>query len=135
MSHHIVQTKDQLSYVEPPEFVGHSSGLTRASVVDEPNGGVQMGFGVCELAPGGTIDTHIHSFEESFYMLEGEVIIDTQEGSVRLVEGDYGIVPVAGPHAWRNVSDKPARWADMLAPMPRERFDYDTYFTEADRNG
>lgn len=128
MSHHIVRKSADLTYRTPGEFVGRSAGFTRAPAVDEAGGSVQMGFGICALDAGGTVDTHVQSFEESFYILEGEVVVDTAEGSFRLVPGDYGVVPVGGPHAWRNLSDGPARWADMQAPMPRERFDNDTYF-------
>jgi len=128
MAHHIVMRAQDHEYVVPPEFAGRSSGFTRAAAVDEAGGSVQMGFGLCRLEAGGTIDTHVQSFEESFHVLEGEVVIDTAEGSVRMVAGDYGVVPVGGPHAWRNVSSAPVVWADMQAPMPRERFDYDTYF-------
>jgi quercetin dioxygenase-like cupin family protein len=37
-------------------------------------------------------------------------------------------VPVGVPHAWRNESATTAKWADMLAPQPRRRFDGDTIF-------
>ncbi len=114
MSHHIVRAGGDLVYQTPTEFVGRSSGFTRAPAVDEASGSVQMGFGICTLDGGGTIDTHVHSFEESFYLLEGQVVIDTNEGSFSLRPGDYGVVPVGGPHAWRNLSDAPARWADEL---------------------
>jgi len=130
MSHHIVQRASELLFQVPEEFEGRSSGFIRAAAVDEAGGSVQMGFGICSLEPGGTIDAHVHSFEESFYLLEGEVEIDTNEGSVALRPGDYGVVPVGGTHGWRNVGRASARWADMLAPMPRARFANDTYFTD-----
>ncbi len=128
MSHHIVKTSSDLTFDIPAEFAAHSAGFARASVVDEPSGGVQMGFGICSLDGGGAIDAHVHSFEESFYVLEGEVVIDTAGGSWLLGPGDYGVVPVGAAHAWRNLSGGPVRWADMQAPMPRPRFDNDTYF-------
>ena len=37
-------------------------------------GSVHMGVGICYLDPGG-IEPHRHSFEESFYILEGSVIV------------------------------------------------------------
>lgn len=131
MSHHIVQRKVDRTFEVPPEFAGRSQGFTRSAAVDEAGGSVQMGFGLCRLEPGGSVDTHVSSYEESFYVMEGEVIVQTAEGAVRMVTGDYGVVPVGGPHSWRNVSDQPAVWADMFAPMPRERFGYDTYFPDA----
>ena len=52
-------------------------------------------------------------------MLEGEAICEAPEASVRLVPGDYGVVPMGAPHRWRNDSDTPVRWADMMAPQPQ----------------
>lgn len=128
MSHHIVALHKDLAFVTPPAFAGRSTGYTIAAVVDEPNGGVQMGFNVAELAPGGSVDTHVHSFEESLYVMEGALVVDTPDGSVELIPGDYGLLPVGATHALRNTSDAPVRFAEMLAPLPRERFGYDTQF-------
>jgi quercetin dioxygenase-like cupin family protein len=112
----------------PEAFAGHSRGFTRWSVVDEAGGAVHTGFGVCALEPGGQVDGHVHSFEESLYLLEGELVLDTGDGSSVLAAGDYGLVPVGVPHALRNLGAVPARWADMLAPQPRARFGDDTFF-------
>ena len=90
-------------------------------------GSVHQDFGICELDSGGFIDTHIHSFEESFFVLSGEVVCHTHEGAFRLREGDYGVVPVGAAHAWRNDGSEPARWAEMLAPQARLDNDGDTW--------
>jgi quercetin dioxygenase-like cupin family protein len=74
------------------------------------------------------LDAHVHSFEESVYVLEGELVVDTGEGSLLLRAGDYGLLPVGVPHAARNPGPVAARWADMLAPQPRARFGDDTFF-------
>ena len=91
-------------------------------------GAVHTGFGVCELSAGGEVDRHVHSFEETFFVLEGNVVIDTPEALVELGPGDYGMVPVGAPHSWRNASAARARWADLLTPQPRPWFNEDTYF-------
>jgi quercetin dioxygenase-like cupin family protein len=114
--------------VVPGQFAARSAGFRRWSMVDEAGGAVHTGFGVCTLEPGGRLDAHVHSFEESLYVLEGELVLDTAEGSVLLGPGDYGFVPVGVAHAARNHGPAPARWADMLAPQPRARFDGDTFF-------
>ena len=44
-------------------------------------------------------------------MLEGEVVVDTADGAFALGPGDYGVTAIGAPHALRNVSDAPARWA------------------------
>jgi quercetin dioxygenase-like cupin family protein len=103
-------------------------GLRRWSVVDEHvPGAVHTGFAIVELDPGGMIPWHVHSYEDSLYVMEGEVVVDTGDGANLLRPGDYGVTPVGAPHALRNVSGAPARWASMWAPQPRSRVNNDTY--------
>jgi quercetin dioxygenase-like cupin family protein len=125
---HIVARAAEAAFAVPGGYASHSQGYTRWSVVDDAVGSVHMGFGVCALDAGGSIATHAHSFEESFHVLEGEAIIDTAEGSYALRAGDYGVVPVGMPHAWRNTGGAAVRWADMLAPQPRADASADTFF-------
>lgn len=128
MAAHIVKTVGDIEYRVPPEFVGRSQGYTRDPVVAEVGGAVQMGFEVARLEPGGQVDTHVHSFEETLYVVEGELILDTPEGSHRLVAGDYGLLPVGMTHGFRNDSAAPVSFSEMKAPLPRERIGYDTHF-------
>jgi len=128
MANHIVKKKDALDLVVPSEFVGRSQGYTRDDVVDEGGGSVQMGFHVARLDPGGRVATHVHSFEESLYVVEGELTVDTPEGGHRLVAGDYALIPVGMSHAFRNSSAAPVSFSEMKAPLPRERFGFDTQF-------
>jgi mannose-6-phosphate isomerase-like protein (cupin superfamily) len=128
MAHHIVRMKDDLVYAPPAEFAGRSAGYLTDAVVDEAAGGVQMGFRLSRLDAGGHVETHLHSFEESFYVIEGDLVVDTAEGSYALTTGDYGLFPVATPHALRNVSGAPVAFAEMLAPLPRAGHSHDTYF-------
>ena len=128
MSAHIVRTTDGLVYATPAAFEGRSEGYTGDSIVDEPSGGVQMGFRVARLEAGGSVATHVHSFEESIYVIEGSLTIDTAEGSVELVPGDYGLLPLGVTHGFRNTSEAVARFVEMKAPLPRERFGFDTRF-------
>ena len=124
---YLVARAGQADPVVPGPFVAHSDGFRRWAVVDEA-AAVHTGFGVCTLEPGGHLDAHVHSFEESLFVLEGSLHLDTAEGSVRLGPGDYGLVPVGLAHAARNPGPGVARWADMCAPQPRARFDDDTFF-------
>ena len=129
MAAHIVKKVADLDYRTPPEFVGHSTGYTGDDVVDEAGGGVQMGFRVSRLEPGGSVDSHVHSWEESIYVSVGSLTIDTTEGSVELVAGDYALLPVGSTHAFRNTSSEVVSFSEMKAPIPRERHGYDTRFT------
>jgi len=129
---HVVKRQDEARFELPPEFEKRSSDFLRWSMVDHTTpGAVHTGFGISQLGPGGSIDRHLHSFEETFFVLEGSVVIDTPEASVELHPGDYGMVPIGVPHTWRNSRTDPARWADLLTPQPRPWFEGDTYFVEA----
>jgi quercetin dioxygenase-like cupin family protein len=129
MNRHIVHRAEDATYEVPEMYGSRSRGLGRWSLVDHSAPAVHTGFGVCELAPGGEIDSHVHSFEESFNMLAGEVVLETPEAAALLVAGDYGVIPLGVPHRWRNIGDATARWADLLTPQPRPEFGYDTFFT------
>jgi quercetin dioxygenase-like cupin family protein len=123
---HLVARQSDAVFAVPDRFAALSDGFRRWTIVDEATS-VHQDFGVCELEPGGRIETHIHSFEESFFVLSGEVICHTAEGAFRLREGDYGVVPVGSAHAWRNESAESARWAEMLAPQARIGGEGDTW--------
>jgi quercetin dioxygenase-like cupin family protein len=125
---HLVRRAAEADLAVPPGWSGHSEGFRRWSVVDEAAGAVHTGFGVCELEPGGSVAAHVHSFEESLHVLEGELLLTWAGGTVRLRQGDYGLLPVGVPHALRGAGAAVARWADMLAPQPRARLGGDTYF-------
>ena len=104
MAAHVVKKASAMEYRTPAEFVGHSTGYSGDDVVDEAAGAVQMGFRVARLEPGGSVDSHVHSWEESIYVTSGSLTVDTSEGSVELVTGDYGLLPVGSTHAFRNTS-------------------------------
>ena len=73
-------------------------GYRRRELVGEDDGSVHTGFGLCELRPDGRVPAHVHSYEESFHILDGTVVLDVPEGSYLLEEGDYGILPTGLPH-------------------------------------
>ena len=131
MSVHIVKKTGDLEYATPSEFEGRSHGYSGAEVVDEPGGSTQMGFRMGRLDPGGEVATHVHSFEESLYVVDGVMTLDTPEGSYILVGGDYVLLPVGITHAMRNLGDGPVTLAEMKAPLPRQRFGFDTQFPTA----
>jgi quercetin dioxygenase-like cupin family protein len=121
----------KLEYNTPAEFNGRSQGYTRDPVVAEAGGSVQMGFEVARLEPDGYVEAHVHSFEETLYVVEGELTVDTTEGSYQLVAGDYGLIPLGMTHAFRNPTREIVFFSEMKAPLPRERFKFDTQFPEA----
>jgi quercetin dioxygenase-like cupin family protein len=124
---HHVSYADQI--VPVAEYTGNSSFFRRAALVDGSVGSVHMGLGLCALGAGGSVDAHLHSFEESFYVLEGEVTLVLDGRAYPLGTGSCGIVPVGMVHAWRGSAASGARWIDMMAPQPRRAgSSADTFF-------
>jgi quercetin dioxygenase-like cupin family protein len=102
-----------------PGYSGASNGFARCPLVEAAAGSVHMGVGVCSLEARGSIDEHLHSFEESFYVLEGSPVLVLDGRAYRLRRGACGVVPVGVRHAWIGPDDAAARWVDMYAPQPR----------------
>jgi mannose-6-phosphate isomerase-like protein (cupin superfamily) len=126
-SRHLIRTADQASFEVPEAYAALSSGFRRWAVVDGASGSVHQEFNICALDPGGSIEAHLHSFEESFYVLEGQLTCETGDGAFALEPGDYGVVQVAAPHAMRNAGSVAVRWAEMIAPQPRLDSGGDTF--------
>ena len=126
-SRHLVRTTEQADFKVPKAFEALSKGFRRWCIVNGENGSVHQEFSICELDPGGTIEAHIHTFEESIYILEGGLICETGDGTYALEPGDYGVIQVSAPHALRNDDNVRVRWAEMLAPQPRLEGDGDIY--------
>lgn len=126
---HHVSRIDLANAQTPKLYEGRSTGFRRATYVDHAVGSVHMGVGVCSLDPGGVIQPHLHSFEESFYVLEGTLVGQIGEKAFVLKAGHFGLISTGVRHAFRNAGNQPVRWLEMQAPQPRP-LDYgrDTYF-------
>jgi len=95
---------------------GRSSGLTSCRFVGGTLGSTHMALTLVSLAEG-HVDTHLHSFETSFYVLEGKPVLYLDGRGVELEPGACGALPVGVPHAFR--CDTSALWIEMAAPRPR----------------
>lgn len=127
MARFVVRRAAEAEYLDPGHLAPGATGMTRWRGVGEDDGAAHTDFGITRLAPGGRTATHVHSFEESFHILEGEVVLATPEATVRLVAGDYGVIPIGVPHVWRSSGEQGAAWADLFTPPARERYGSDTY--------
>jgi mannose-6-phosphate isomerase-like protein (cupin superfamily) len=116
---HFVSKIDFSSARTPQLYQEHSSGFRRATYVGPGMGSVHMGTGICYLNANGSIEPHVHSFEESFYILEGSVILQIGEEAFTLNVGHYGLVSTGSKHAFCNAGTEPVRWLEMQAPQPR----------------
>lgn len=116
---HFVSRINPSTAQTPPGYEQGSSGFRRAAYVDRAMGSVHMGTGICTLDASGVIQPHLHSFEESFYILEGSVLVQIGEQASALGPGHFGLIGTGTPHSWRNIGEQPARWLEMQAPQPR----------------
>jgi quercetin dioxygenase-like cupin family protein len=114
-NYHLIR-KDEIR--PEPAHSGHASGYERASLVGADNGAVHVDLGLCTLAAG-HVDSHVQSYEESFFVFEGSPSLYLDGHAVRLEPGACGVVPVGVPHAWRNETAETASWIEMLSPRPR----------------
>jgi mannose-6-phosphate isomerase-like protein (cupin superfamily) len=127
---HAVSKIDPTAAQTPKLYQPHSTAFRRATYVDRAMGSVHMGTGICFLDAGGSIEPHLHSFEESFYVLEGNVGVQIGEKAYTLGPGNFGLVPTGVPHSWKNAGTSTARWLEMQAPQPRPvEYGSDTFFT------
>jgi quercetin dioxygenase-like cupin family protein len=116
-----------------PAYPERSEGFRRCELVGRAAGSVHMGVGLCSLGAGGRVGAHLHSFEESFYVLEGAPTLVLDGRAYALVPGACGVVPVGVPHAWLGPASGEARWIDMMAPQPRGAgLPADTFFLEGE---
>jgi len=70
-------------YEHPRSLASNSTAYTRFSGIGYETGSVHSDFGISRLDTGGAITAHVHSFEETFYVMDGEVLVATPEATVR----------------------------------------------------
>jgi mannose-6-phosphate isomerase-like protein (cupin superfamily) len=118
-----------IALTAPRLYASHSQGYTQASLVDRATGSVHTGLSMNQLAASGTISPHLHSYEEGFYILEGEAVLSVADRTWHLGSGDFGAFKVGTLHAWRNPGQQPVRWLQVAAPQPKpEGAERDTFF-------
>ena len=129
---HYVGTFEERALSADPRYAGHSQGYAEAPLVNDQTGSVHTGLAIGELAPGGMLSLHVHSYEEGFYVLAGGAELTIDNRRYRIGPGDFGALKVGTPHAWRAEGHEAVRWLQMAAPQPkpvgRER---DTFFVQS----
>jgi quercetin dioxygenase-like cupin family protein len=128
---HFHGSSADIALTAPRIYANHSQGYTQASLVDHTTGSVHTGLSMNELAPLGRISPHLHSYEEGFYIQEGEVVLSVADRAWRLGPGDFGAFKVGTLHSWRNLGQQPVRWLQVAAPQPKpEGRERDTFFAK-----
>ena len=126
---HYVGKSSKHTLTSNPIYENHSQGYTQASLVDHTTGSVHTGLSLNQLAVGGTLSPHVHSYEEGFYILTGQAVVSVNDQTYLLGHGDYGAIKVGTVHAWRCAGPAPVRWLQMAAPQPKPHGkERDTFF-------
>jgi quercetin dioxygenase-like cupin family protein len=115
----------------PVETSIRSQGLARSVLVGAQQGAVHTELAVTALAPGGWLNRHFHSFEESLYVLAGELLLEIDGHVHRLVQGDYALMPVGTWHALANAGTDQTRLLSVNTPLrlAPDAGRSDTFFT------
>jgi len=87
-------------------------------LVDEKFGARHHRLVFSEYQPGASIALHDHTFEESYFLLSGEIegIMDGKRYIARV--GDVLWTGVGCVHSFTNISNEPVRWLETFAPQP-----------------
>lgn len=87
---------------------------------DETNGKYAMFEAI--VPPGGGPPPHIHSREEeSFLILEGEIVFTVDGERIIATAGTFANMPVGSLHSFKNATDKTARMIISVAPAGLEK--------------
>jgi quercetin dioxygenase-like cupin family protein len=77
---------------------------------------------VVELTGRGRPRLHRHDFDETFYILEGELTFQLGEELVTRRAGEIAFAPRGVAHTYANLSDAPARALLVITPGGFERY-------------
>lgn len=72
--------------------------------------------------PGAGPNLHKHDFDESFYVLEGELTFQLRDELVSAGPGDLVFAPRGVPHTFANLSERPAHQLIVCTPAGFERY-------------
>lgn len=100
---HFIGKFDESRLAPPPKFQNHSEGYTIAPLIDHTNG---------------TLSPHDLTFEESYFVLSGEIegVLDGEPYLAKA--GDVLWTGVGCVHSFKNKSDAPVRWNETFSPQP-----------------
>jgi len=78
-----------------------------------------MTLNLLESAPGsGGPATHVHEFDQLFYILEGEMTVEAALQTFAARPGDLVVLPAGVPHTQYNRASSPERHLALLTPSP-----------------
>ena len=100
------------------------SGIAVKMLVDQRLDAQLHTMFMVDYQPGACAHPHDHPFEESYYMLEGEVDVVADGDRHMLRPGDFFWTAVGCVHAFYEVKGGRVRWLETSAPGPPARHSY-----------
>jgi len=100
------------------------SGIAVKMLVDQRLDAQLHTMFMVDYQPGAVAHPHDHPFEESYYMLEGEVDVVADGDRITLGPGDFFWTAVGCVHAFYEVRGGRVRWLETSAPGPPARHSY-----------
>jgi mannose-6-phosphate isomerase-like protein (cupin superfamily) len=115
----------------PAAFDAHSKGFRRQVLVTRATGSPHMTLSIGYLEPAGYVETALHSFEFSIYVLSGSLAVTTLGETTRLDADHCIVVPLGSTYSLRSL-DGPVRWLQIASPAEiDDGRRQDTFFTGA----
>jgi len=116
-----------------PAKTGHAHNVLGMTHINKVLPDLGMGLVIEVTAPPGLgAPPHVHDADsEAFYVLEGELTVETGGRVATLRAGDMCTLPAGSEHAFRNASDRDVRFLAVVTPG----LDALAFFTEVDRAG
>jgi quercetin dioxygenase-like cupin family protein len=112
-------------------YAGRGEGHVRKTLFGRACGSPHQEAVIAELAAGGSVAEHLHAFEEAFYVLEGELVLEVAGVREELGADDYVFIDRGVAHSLANESGNRCRWFEVSAPQPGAPLD-DTFFVEGE---
>ena len=100
------------------------SGIAVKMLVDQRLDAQLHTMFMVDYQPGAVAQPHDHPFEESYYMLEGEVDVVADGDRHTLRPGDFFWTGTGCVHAFFETQGKTVRWLETSAPGPPARHSY-----------
>jgi quercetin dioxygenase-like cupin family protein len=100
------------------------SGIAVKMLVDQRLDAQLHTMFMVDYQPGACANPHDHPFEESYYILEGEVDVVADDDRYTLRPGDAFWTGTGCVHAFYETQGNPVRWLETSAPGPPPRYSY-----------
>jgi len=113
----------------PADYEGHSKGFRRQVLITRATGSPHVTLSIGHLDLEGYVETALHSFEFSIYVLSGSLAVTTLGQTTRLDADHCIVVPLGSLYSLRTL-DGPVQWLQIASPAELDDGRrQDTFFT------